>query len=173
TLKQLTRYTDAELMASIVAGMFTVFVKSETPNVPLGEVIPPDLQVDQGDPNSLELGNGAIVGLGDNEDITVANPGRQNSSFDMFVTAVCRQIGVALEIPYELLVKHFTSSYSASRAALLEAWKMFRMRRTWMVQSFCQPIYEEWLVEAVAKRRIQAPGFIDDPGGRAARCGAK
>lgn len=173
TLKQLGRYTDAELMASVVAGMFTVFVRSETPETPLGQVIPPSEQVDQDDPGSYELGPGAIVGLGDNEDITVANPSRQNAAFDLFVTAVCRQIGVALEIPYELLVKHFTASYSASRAALLEAWKMFRMRRTWIVQTFCQPIYEEWLSEAVAKGRIKAPGFFDDPVIRAAWCGAE
>lgn len=173
TLKQLGRYTDAELMAAVVSGMFTVFVKSDTPETPLGQVVPPSEQVDQADPNSYELGPGAIVGLGDNEDITVANPSRQNASFDYFVTAICRQIGVALEIPYELLVKHFTASYSASRAALLEAWKMFRMRRVWIVQSFCQPIYEEWLTEAVAKGRIQAPGFLDDPVIRAAWCGAE
>ncbi|WP_162803227.1 phage portal protein [Salmonella enterica] len=74
--------------------------------------------------------------------------------------AICRQIGAALELPYELLVKHFTASYSASRAALLEARKMFRMRREWMVLSFCQPIYEEWLSEAVAKGRVIAPGFL-------------
>lgn len=173
TLKQLGRYSDAELMAAVISGMFTVFIKSQTPENPIGEAIPLDQQVDAGDPGSIELGPGAIVGLGDGEDVTVANPSRQNSTFDSFVTAICRQVGVALEIPYELLIKHFTASYSASRAALLEAWKMFRMRRTWMVQSFCQPIYEEWLAEAVLKGRIQAPGFFEDPVRRAAWSGAK
>src|SRR5690606_38961881 len=43
----------------------------------------------------------------------------------------------------------------------------------WIVQTFCQPIYEEWLAEAVAKGRIVAPGFFDDPVIRAAWCGAK
>lgn len=171
-LKQLGRYTDAELMAAVVSGMFTVFIKSETPETPLGQVIAENEQVDSDDQNSYELGNGAIVGLGENESIETANPGRNNSAFDGFVVAICRQIGAALEIPYELLMKHFTSSYSASRAALLEAWKMFKMRRSWLVQTFCQPIYEEWLAEAVAKGRINAPGFFDDPAVRAAWCGA-
>lgn len=40
--------------------------------------------------------------------------------------SIIRQIGSSLGVPYELLVMHFTSSYSASRAALLEAWKQFR-----------------------------------------------
>lgn len=172
-LKQLGRYTDAELMAAVVSGMFTVFIKSESPENPLGDVLGESERVDDGDPNSYELGNGAIVGLGEDESIETANPGRPNTAFDGFVIAICRQIGAALEIPYELLVKHFTASYSASRGALLEAWKMFRMRRHWLVQSFCQPIYEEWLSEAVAKGRITAPGFFEDPAVRAAWCGSE
>src|SRR5690606_9277430 len=172
TLKQLGRYTDAELMGAVVSSMFTVFVKSATPSTPIAPVIPLEQQVDQGDPDSYELGNGAIVGLGDGEDVTIANPGRANTAFDSYVIAFCRQIGAAIELPYELLIKHFTASYSASRAALLEAWKMFHMRREWMVRTFCQPIYEEWLAEAVAKGRVHAPGFFDDPAVRAAWCGA-
>lgn len=50
---------------------------------------------------------------------------------------------------------------------------MFRMRREWLVGNFCQPIYEEWLTEAVLKGRVQAPGFFDDPAIRAAWCGAE
>lgn len=55
------------------------------------------------------------------------------------------------------------ASYSASRAALLEAWKAFKMRRTWFSSDFTQPIYELWLAEAVARGRINAPGFFNDP----------
>ena len=50
---------------------------------------------------------------------------------------------------------------------------MFRMRRDWLVSSFCQPVYEEWLAEAVAKGRIKAPGFFSDPAIRAAWSGAE
>lgn len=49
---------------------------------------------------------------------------------------------------------------------------MFRMRREWLIGNFCQPVYEEWLTEAVLKGRIEAPGFFDDPAIRAAWCGA-
>ena len=171
SLKQLARYSEAELMAAVVSGMFTVFIKSDTPNEPLQQMFDPAQKVDNA-PRSYELGNGAIVGLGENESIETANPGRPNTAFDGFVIAISRQIGAALEIPYELLVKNFTASYSASRAALLEAWKMFRMRREWIVGNFCQPIYQEWLSEAILKGRIKAPGFFDDPAIQAAWCGA-
>lgn len=173
SLKQLTRYSEAELMAAVVSGLFTVFITSKTPESPLGAVIPFEEQVDTGDPNSYELGNGAIIGLGKDEDVKETNPGRPNTAFDGFVTSMCRQIGTALEIPHELLIKHFTASYSASRAALLEAWKAFRMRRSWLVSRFCQPVYNEFLFESVGRGRIQAPGFFDDPVIRMAYAGAE
>lgn len=77
--------------------------------------------------------------------------------------AMCEQVGAALEIPADLLLMSFNSSYSASRAALLEAWKGFRMRREWLTDDFCKPVYEIWLTEAVARGRITAPGFLTDP----------
>ncbi|MFJ7953954.1 hypothetical protein ACIQZG_20855 [Lysinibacillus sp. NPDC096418] len=40
---------------------------------------------------------------------------------------------------------------------------MFKMRRTWLATRFCQPIYEEFLTEAILLGRIDAPGFLDDP----------
>lgn len=174
-LKQLKRYSDAELMAAVISGMFTVFVTTPNPNedMPFGGGGLPVMQRIDPDPQAYELGNGAIVQLAEGEKVEIADPKRPSVAFDGYVQAVCRHIGAALEIPYELLLKHFTSSYSASRAALLEAWKMFRMRREWLVSSFCQPVYEEWLTEAVAKGRIQAPGFFADPAVRAAWCGAE
>ena len=173
SLRQLGKYTNAELVAAVVSGMFTVFVKSETPETGLGEGINPRGRIDEDDEYSYEMGYASIVNLGLDESIDVANPGRPNVAFDGFVNAILRQIGSALEIPYELIIKHFSASYSASRAALLEAWKMFRMRRKWFAKGFCQPIYEEWLAEAVAKGRIHAPGFFTDPIVRAAYCKAE
>ena len=173
SLRNLGEYTNAELRAAVVSGLFTVFVRTERPETGIGESMPFSEQIDGEDDFSYELGPGAIVNLGLDEKIDVANPGRPNTSFDPFVSSILRQIGAALELGYELTIKHFSASYSASRAALLEAWKMFRMRRTWLANGFCQPIYEEFLTEAVAKGRIYAPGFFDDPIIRAAYCKAE
>lgn len=174
-LKQLGRYTDAELVAAVVSGLFTVAIEKEDASAEdaFGEMIPEEDQIDQGDESSLELSAGAILELEKGEKAHDLNPGRPNTAFDGFVVSICRQIGAALEIPYEILVKAFHSSYSASRAALLEFWKTVKMYRSWLVTDFCQPIFEEWLAEAVAKGRISAPGFFSDPLIRKAYCGAE
>lgn len=173
SLKQLGRYTDAELMGAVVSAMLTVFVKSETPDNPLGQGIPEDDRVDDADAASIELGNGSVVGLAPGESIESVAPSRPNTAFDGFVMSVCVQIGAALEIPVELLHKRFTTSYTAARAAFVEFWKAIKTRRAWLAESFCRPVYEEWLAEAVASDRVTAPGFFEDLAVRAAWCGAQ
>lgn len=174
-LKQLTRYTEAELTAAVIAGFFTIFIKTEgdTTDNPWGDMIPEEDKVASGEPQVYEMGPGATNVMRPGESIEVADPKRPNTAFDGFVNALSRYIGAAVEIPQELLQKCFQSSYSAARAALLEAWKMFRMRRTWLASDFCQPIYEEWLAQAVAMGRIKAKGFFDDPIIRKAWCGSE
>lgn len=173
TLKQITRYTEAELMAAVVQSFFTAFIKVETPKseIPFAPVIPIEDQIET-DANSYELGAGSINVLGPNEDVVFGDPTRPSSGFDPFVTAMTKHIGAALEIPSELLTKSFMASYSASRAALLEAWKAFRMRRTWFSNDFCQPTYELFLSEAVALGRVNAPGYFNDPSIKKAWCNA-
>lgn len=159
-LKQLDKYTEAEIMAAVVSGMFAVFVKSEQGGS-INPVMPSETGATAAD-KDLKLAPGLIVGLNPMESIEVANPGRPNTAFDPFVQSILRQIGVALELPFEILIKHFTSSYTAARAAMLDAWTFFRGRREWLAESFCQQVYEAWMFEAVAMGRISAPGFYDD-----------
>lgn len=173
-LKQLGRYSDAELMAAVVSGMLTVAITSERPDPMPGQIIPPGEQVnDNGDPNSFQLGNGAVAVLNPGEKLDAVNPARPNAGFAPFVQAMCQQIGAGLGLPYELLMMQFTASYSASRAALLEAWKRFVVGRELMRRRFCQPIYEQWLEEAVARGYVKAPGFFTDPVIRSAWCAAE
>lgn len=174
-LKQLSRYSKAELMAAVVSGMFTAAITSERPTGMPGMVIPPGQQVnDNGDPNSYQLGNGAVLGLLPGEKLESVDPSRPNSNFDMFVRSICQHIASALPgLTYELLIKQFTASYSASRAALLQAWKETIVGRDRVRTRFCQPVYEQWLEEAVARGYIAAPGFFTDPVTRAAWCGAE
>jgi lambda family phage portal protein len=171
-LKQIDRYTEAEIMAAVVAGMYTVFIKSEAGDGSLAPMTPTSETGGSTADEDYKLASGAIVGLAPGEDITTANPGRPNTAFDPFVQAVLRQIGVGLELPFEILIKHFTASYSAARAAILEAWKFFLSRRRWLVTVFCQPVYELFLFEAVVMGRITAPGFLSDPALRMAYSGA-
>lgn len=158
-IKQIARYTDAEIMAAVITAYLTVFIETPTGNAaPVFDgSSAPNADMD------VALGMGSVVGLAPGEKPHMINPGRPNPNFEPFILAVIKQMGMALGLPYELLVKQFNSSYSASKAALLDAWVYFRSVRFWLALSFCQPVYETWLTEAVAIGRVSAPGFFADP----------
>lgn len=166
-IHQITRYTEAEIEAAVVSSLFTAFIemppekdtgKTRTSNALGGAPVQEKI-----DHNQVELGIGHIQFVNPDEKITFADPSRPNPNFESFVAGVMTQIGMALGIPRELLIKQFNASYSASKAALLDAWVYFRSVRTWLARSFCQPVFETWLAEAVATGRISAPGFFTDP----------
>ena len=164
-LLQMRRYTEAEITAAVVQSFFTAFITTEKdgdsaiPNEVGGDGIPEASR----DPNEYEMGAGTMNFLEPGEDVKFGAPTHPNTGFDKFLRAMAELVGAALEQPADLVLMAFNSSYSASRAALLEAWKGFRMRREWLADDFCRPIYEIWLTEAVARGRISAPGFLTDP----------
>jgi lambda family phage portal protein len=176
-VKQMSRLTEAELMASVINSFFTVIIKSSTNNLGLADGYIPEEQVtdeseNAGDTNLYEMGHGNFLELNDDEEAQFADPKRPNMSFEPFFNAMCKQLGAAIGVPSEQLILQFETSYSAARAALQEAWKFYYQRRTWLVDNFCQPVYDEWLMEAIVKGRIDAPGFFDDPLIAQAWCGS-
>jgi len=172
-LKQLGRWTDAELNAAVVSGMFSVFIKMD-PDA-FHDLFDEDAQgaiVDKASNWSGELESAKAINLLPGEEVQTNSPGRPNPAFDPFWMAMVRQIGMALEMPIEVLTMHFQSSYSAARAALLMAWKAFRKNRDRLATYLCQPVFELWLADEVSAGRIRAPGFFASDLVRAAWCGA-
>lgn len=174
TVKQVSRYTEAELTSAIIKSFFSMFIKETVvgKDFPLAPTAPGGERYDL-DPSSFELGPGTVNVLPPGYDITSMDAQRSLSTFEPFTKELVKQIGASLELPYEVLMKAFNSSYTASRAALLQAWATFKTRRAWFSRDFCQPSYEAWLAEAVAIGRIDAPGFFDDPLIRKAWCNAE
>lgn len=178
--KQLGTYTDSEVFAAVLTSMVAITTKTDdkaglTPLESAVQGSTPAGGTADAASSSWDgtLTPGLAVDLGLNEEVAAfKSEGRPNPQFDPFVQALLRQVGVGLGLPFEVLIKHFTASYSAARAALLDAWRTFRTHRAWLVEMFCQPVYEAWLEEAVALGRVQAPGFFDDPALRAAYCRA-
>ena len=183
---QLNRYVDSALTMALIQSYFTawIIVKDHPEDIPWDSVGGWDDMENSGppgpgsgrprtNPDELDMGPGTLQTLKEDEDIKFGNPNMPVPGFDAFVKTFCKLVGAGMGIPYDVLVKEYNSSYSAARAALLDSWEDFRMRRKWFVEDFCQPAYELWLAEAVARGRVKAPGFFSDPLIRAAWCGAR
>lgn len=165
-IKQLTRYTEAEIMAAVVNSMFALFISTETGNDidGFGGVDDDDWDVSKSkDEDQIRLGSGTINFLKEGEKVQAVESAHPSGNYDSFVSAFTTMIGAALEISPEVLMKKFSNNFSASKGALNETWKSFSMRRKWFVDDFCQQVYEVWFAEAVANGRINAPAFFVDP----------
>lgn len=160
-LKQRSRYSEAELVAAVVSACFAIGVTSEDGDLASG------LQTEQqgkgGAPDIKLTDPGMIVDLLPDEKIQTFAPGRPNPQFSPFIEAIAQEVGAGTDLPYELLMKKFQASYSASRAALEMAWQFFRADRALHVTQFCRPVYEAVIGEAVARGLLEAPGFFSDP----------
>jgi lambda family phage portal protein len=162
--KQISRYSEAEIDAAVINAFFAASLTSEVGGI-FGDRSKAHLANPQTKPPERKyhkFGPGTILELLPGEKLEGTTPGRPNMNFDAFVQAVIKQIGIGLSIPYEVLTQHFSSSYSAARAAILEAWKVFKVRRAWLVSEFCQPVWEWVIADAIESGLLDAPGF-DDP----------
>jgi len=173
-LHKLDKFADSTLMNAIVSSMFTVFI--ETPGDGIGGLPLPGDNQDQDAPaaeRNIRMGPAAVMELPPGYRTQFANPSNPNQNFDPFFLAFVRQMAMALETPYEVLMGVYNSSYSASRAALLDAWTVWKRFRAWLVTGMCQPFLEAWMDEAVAFGRLDAPGYFEDPAIRRAYLGSE
>jgi len=164
TLKQVTKYAEAELFAAVINAMVAIFIKRPV-NDP---AVSGGIEYKEGEepwnrPDNYKLGAGTYIDGAPGEELNVVDAARPSSQYDPFFTACMKQIGMALGIPFEVLINHFSASYSASRAALLEFYETVLRMRDDFADNFNQPIYEEFLAEAVMLGRLHAPGFFTDP----------
>lgn len=160
-IKTLGDYTDAEVTASLVSSLFTVFVKSES-----GEGLELDLRDESDDIEDkpdYSMSAGSVINLKEGEGIEIADPKRPNKSYDTFHRAIIKELAVGLNLSYEVLMTEFNNSFTSSRAVLLQVWKYFKRMRTLMVKRWCQPIYERVIEEAVLLGRLNLDGFVEDP----------
>lgn len=164
TLSQLNRYSNAELTNAVLSSLFTVFITSDRDTQTSNKIGGVNFVENKKNPNEKEmsLGSGNLFRLNPGERLEFANPSRPNTNYENFCNIVCKQIGTALGIPQEVLLSSFNASYSASKASLLEAWKMYTMRRNWLINNFCQPIYETFIDECVSRGLINLKGYSEN-----------
>ena len=174
TIKKLDRYFENEITASEVNSLFGLFIKTPSGDGSsiLGKTpITRNPEPSYPDAPDYSLEPGVVLQGRPGDEVQSFDPARPNSAFGEFIKSSLVLVGMGLQIPYEILIQFFSSSYSASKAAQNEYWKTVRRDRNDFAL-FCQHIYEEWLTEEVLQGRISCPGFFDDIATRRAYCHA-
>lgn len=82
-------------------------------------------------------------------------------NFGPFEEAIIQGVAWGNEIPPEILRLAFSNNYSASQAAINE-FKIY-LNKVWAEwgETFCTPIYIDFLISETLLQKINAPGFLD------------
>lgn len=162
--KMLDHYQKIELQTVVVNSMIAAFI--ETPMKPeeIADLFgTTDDFMKSRNGWDVKLEGAGVIPLHPGDKLSPFVPSRPNGAYEKFVEAVLRYISAGLNMPYELLMKDFSkTNYSSARAALLEAWRYFNARREWIATYWANPVYELWLEEAVARGKVEAPGFYEN-----------
>ncbi len=81
-------------------------------------------------------------------------------NFGEFEKSITQGIAWCLEIPPEILTLSFSNNYSASQAAINE-FKIY-LNKVWsnFGETFCTPIYTDWLISETLTQKINASGLL-------------
>jgi lambda family phage portal protein len=166
-LQDIGEYTKAEIDASKLNAHFAGFIYNDA--VDESGVIPTN---DNSDTN-IKIGKGNLVKLAQGWKITFADPARPAEHYAGFVDAKIKELCIAINYPFEMFMKLFNTSYTASRGAVIEGQKMFKVKRLSISEDFYQPIYEQIILEEILEGRLHLKGFLDDYWMRKAWLGAE
>ena len=106
-------------------------------------------------------GSDFFANLKAGEEIEFLKDTSPNPQFDTFLTSLFKYCTAALGYPIEVVLMSFNSNYSASRAALLEAWRSGRISQMNVKADLMDVWVEMWLSEEIAAGRTKVAGWQD------------
>lgn len=108
-------------------------------------------------PRSKPMTSGTFTHLKPGEDVKFLQSTHPNQNFAPFWAATTEIIASAVGLPAEVLKLSFNSSYSASRAALLQANEKYCQVRSHFLQKFIRPVIKCFVYET-----LEGSGMSDD-----------
>ncbi len=154
---------DYELLAQVLAASFPVFIGLEdTQDMPgyLKEETDGETEEKR---YYQEIPAGGIMYGNKGEKPEVLESKRPSANFINFCELVLRIMASSLEIPYEVLTKDFSkTTYSSARAALLEAWRVYEVYRSFFTRHYCQPLWQMVQEEAYLRGYLKLPAGAPD-----------
>jgi len=160
--RDLSDYLDFELVGAIVASSFPLFIEQANPYETTSAFSVENAGTDQ-ETKYQEFEPGQIMYGNPGEKPHILKNERPGNTFQGFVETILRAVGASIGMPYEVVAKDFSkTNYSSARAALLEAWRVYMLYRTWMERHLCQPVWRMVLEEAWLRGELKLPAGAPD-----------
>ena len=151
-LNMIAGYEEAELVAARVAASKMGFFTS-----PDGDGYVGDDKDDNGN-IITEAEPGTFNQLPRGIDFKPFEPTHPAGNFPFFIKSMLRGISSGLGISYNSLASDLESvNYSSIRSGSIEERDQWKIVQSWMIESFCQPVFENWLRMALLSGAIPLP----------------
>jgi capsid protein len=176
-LKDLDRYRDAEVRAALVNAMLPLFIKKELGASNSGGFFDGMVKKDRSPaekteavsvtpaagekPRVISMTPGSVAeNLAPGEEPVSFATNRPNVNFGKFEEIVISAFCWTLELPPEIGMLKFGTSYSASRQANNE-WDIYLKYRVFKnARDFCQLVYQEYVIQSVLNGFMVIPGLM-------------
>lgn len=157
-MKETGEYLDAELVAAKIAASFALFVKKNNPGN-MGR------NIEAKDGKRVEhIAPGMIEYLMPGEDIATAAPSRGATTVRDFIEIETRLTGAGMGLSYEAISRDMSkTNYSSARQNHLEDRRTWQPMQEYLVNHFCQPVWEDFVEACVLGGLIDLPGYWQDP----------
>jgi lambda family phage portal protein len=149
---QLQGYEQAAVIRARGAASLMGFISS-----PEGELESDDVEEQQ---RLTDFEPGQFRYLNPGEKIEIPNLSAPDAQYEMFVRQKTRRFAAGLGVSYETISRDFSqTNYSSSRLSLLEDREHWKMIQIYLIETFHQRVYQEWLSASVLAGELNLPDY--------------
>ena len=157
----LDKYEDAELSGAVIsASTMGIIERGEDGSGWSGGVESDDEDdYDDEEPFYMEVEGGSFQEIPHGAKLNTWDPQHPNQAFKDFVKGILRGIAAALGVSYFSLANDLEGvNFSSGRIGALEDREVWKGLQDWFIDNLLQPIFEEWLAQALLMGAVRLSG---------------
>lgn len=156
-LAQLTKFSEAYLHKALVNAFFTFAYKGDDLKSPLDGIGEDTSSSKDRDP-LRKLNIGTTLELSTDETVEAIESKTPNAEYTPYRDAIIHEIGMAVNVPPEILMTLFSTSYTAAQAAFMEFWRYVETERD-LLYCQLQEIYSALFDDVIHSGLLQIDGY--------------
>lgn len=110
------------------------------------------------------IDQGTVTRLKPGEKVSTISPAGTSAMVDPMIKTTQRLSGAGLGLSYEVVSRDMSqTNYSSARQGLLEDQKTYRGLQKYLIEHFCNRVYQEWFDWMVLSGRLELPSYFREP----------